>query len=111
MANFMQPIMMASAGFLLTIMVSLLLAAFDTATVRVRSTEHWYACVQRQLLINSFISVAQKIMQTIIVHEQVIPIIAPVWVPATAVIHFDTSPVTLEIQFNEMTEKVIVLIP
>lgn len=108
MANFMQPIMMASAGSVLTIMVSLLLAAFDTAAVRVRSTEHWYACVQRQLLINSFMSAAQKTMQTITVHEQVIPIIAPIWVPATAVIHVDTSPITLEIQFNDMTETVIV---
>lgn len=109
MANFMQPIMLASAGFLLTMMVSLLLAAFDAAAVRVRSTEQWYTCVQRQMLIRGFIVAATKIVQSSPT-QQIVSIPAPTWVPATAVIHFDTSPILLEIAFAKSDVKIVEII-
>jgi len=106
MANFMQPIMLASAGFLLTILVSLMLAAFDTAAVRVRSTEQWYTCIQRQLLIHAFKVAAKKNAQSS-PGQQIVSITTPVWVPATAVIHFDTSPILLEIEFAGSDIKIV----
>lgn len=109
MANFMQPIMLASAGFVLTIMVSLMLAAFDTAAVRVRSTEQWYTCVQRQLLIQGFIVAATKIVQSL-PNKQIVAIPTPAWVPATAVIHFDTTPILLEIEFTGSDIKIVEII-
>lgn len=98
--------MLASGGFLLTIMVSLLLAAFDTAAIRVRSTEHWYGCIRKQLLIQSFIVAARKVLQTL-PQQDVVQIQTPSWVPATAIIHFDATPVILEIRFHDLADMVL----